>query len=344
MSEVRSLKMRVVEVRTQTASPFARGLMFGYTAMFLYDADAPLAERRAAALSLDSSLLAELLGSEAIRELLDPEVLAEIEHSLQRLEPSRHARHAEDAADLLRFLGDRSPAEAALGGVGPGWLDGLERQRRVIRVRIAGADRYVIIEDAGRMRDALGVALPVGVPEAFTEPVDDPLGDLLSRYARTHGPFPAVDVAARFGLGVAVVTGILDRMVGTGRLVRGELRPGGTHVEYCDADVLRRVRRASLAKMRAEVEPVEPAALGRFLPVWHGVGKRLRHGPTADDVLSVVEQLAGAPLPASGLESLILPSRLPGYTPALLDELTTSGEVTWCGKIGRASWRDDGER
>jgi ATP-dependent Lhr-like helicase len=331
MSEVRSRKMRVVEVRTQTASPFARGLMFGYTAMFLYDADAPLAERRAAALSLDSSLLAELLGSEAIRELLDPEVLAEIEQSLQRLDPNRRARHAEDAADLLRFLGDLSPAEAALRGVEPGWLDELERQRRLIRVRIAGEDRYVIIEDAGRMRDALGVALPVGVPEAFTEPVEDPLGDLLSRYARTHGPFPASDVASRFGLGVAVVTGVLDRMVGTGRLVRGELRPGGTQVEYCDADVLRRIRRASLAKLRAEVEPVEPAALGRFLPVWHGVGKRLRHGPTADDVLSVVEQLAGAPLPASGFESLILPSRLPGYSPALLDELTTAGEVTWCG-------------
>jgi ATP-dependent Lhr-like helicase len=331
MAEVRSRKMRVVEVQTQTASPFARGMMFGYTAMFLYDADAPLAERRAAALSLDSSLLAELLGSEAIRELLDPEVLAEVEHSLQRLEPARHARHAEDAADLLRFLGDLSTAEAALRGVEPGWLDELERQRRVIRVRIAGTERYVIIEDAGRMRDALGVALPVGVPEAFTEPVDDPLGDLLSRYARTHGPFPTADVAARFGLGVAVVTGVLDRMVGTGRLVRGELRPGGTQVEYCDADVLRRVRRASLAKLRAEVEPVEPAALGRFLPVWHGVGKRLRTGPTADDVLSVVEQLAGAPLPASGFESLILPSRLPGYTPSLLDELTTAGEVTWCG-------------
>ncbi|HEX6351940.1 ATP-dependent helicase [Actinophytocola sp.] len=331
MSEVRSRKMRVVEVETPSASPFARALMFGYTGMFIYDADVPLAERRAAALSLDSSLLAELLGSEAIRELLDPEVLVEVEHSLQRLDPSRHARHAEDAADLLRFLGDLSPAEAALRGVEPGWLDDLERQRRVIRVRIAGEERYVIIEDAGRMRDALGVALPVGVPEAFTEPVGDPLGDLLSRYARTHGPFPAHDVAARFGLGVAVVTGVLDRMVGMSRLVRGELRPGGTHVEYCDADVLRRLRRASLAKLRSEVEPVEPAALGRFLPVWHGVGRRLRAGPTADDVLSVVEQLAGAPLPASGFESLIMPSRLPGYAPALLDELTTAGEVTWCG-------------
>ncbi|MGH3763168.1 Lhr family helicase [Actinophytocola sp.] len=331
MADVRSRRMRVVEVATPSASPFARSMLFGYAGMFLYDADQPLAERRAAALSLDSSLLAELLGAEAIRELLDADVVAEVERSLQRLDPQRAARHEEDTADLLRFLGDLAASEAAERGVRAEWLAELERQRRVIRVRIAGEERYVIIEDAGRMRDALGTALPVGVPEAFTEPVDDPLADLLSRYARTHGPFPAGEVAARFGLGVAVVTGVLDRLVSTGRLVRGELRPGGTHTEYCDADVLRRLRRASLAKLRAEVEPVEPEALGRFLPAWHGVGKRLRTAPTADDVLSVVEQLAGAPLPASGLESLILPSRLPGYSPALLDELTTAGEVTWCG-------------
>jgi ATP-dependent Lhr-like helicase len=299
--------------------------------MFLYEADTPLAERRAAALSLDSTLLAELLGSEAIRELLDPEVMAEVEQSLQRLQEDRRPRHAEDTADLLRFLGDLSDAEAAERGVPREWLDELVSARRAIRVRIAGEERTIAIEDAGRVRDALGVALPVGVPEAFTEPVADPLGDLLSRYARTHGPFAAAEPATRFGLGVAVVTGVLERMAGTGRLVRGELRPGGTHTEYCDADVLRRLRRASLARLRSEVEPVEPAALGRFLPSWHGLGRRLRSAPTVDDVFSVVEQLAGAPLPASALESLLLPSRLPGYYPALLDELTASGEVTWTG-------------
>ncbi|GAB3464106.1 DEAD/DEAH box helicase [Actinophytocola sediminis] len=331
MADVRSRRVRVVEVETPSASPFARSLLFGYAGMFLYDADQPLAERRAAALSLDSSLLAELLGSEAIRELLDPEVLAEVERSLQRLDGERRPRHEEDAADLLRFLGDLTDEEAGARGIPPEWLAELVEQRRVIRVRIAGEDRTVIIEDAGRLRDALGTALPVGVPEAFTEPVADPLGDLLARYARTHGPFTSADAAARFGLGVAVVVGVLDRMVGTGRMVRGELRPGGTHTEYCDADVLRRLRRASLARLRAEVEPVEPAALGRFLPAWHGVGRRLRAAPSAEDVLTVVEQLAGAPLPASGLESLILPSRLPGYQPALLDELTAAGEVTWCG-------------
>ena len=186
--------------------------------------------------------------------------------------------------------------------------------------------------------------LPVGVPEAFTEPVPDPLGDLLLRHARTHGPFRAAEAAARFGLGVAVVSGVLDRLVGIGRLVRGELRPAalatgsGEGTEYCDAEVLRRLRRASLARLRSEVEPVEQRALGRFLPAWQGVqvtpgGRRgrMRRAPGVDDVLGVIEQLAGAPLPASALESLILPARLPGYTPALLDELTAAGEVTWTG-------------
>jgi ATP-dependent Lhr-like helicase len=349
MADVQARTVRVVEVATPAPSPFARSLLFGYVGMFLYESDAPLAERRAAALSLDSTLLAELLGSEAIRELLDPEVLAEVEASLQRLAPDRHARDAEGAADLLRFLGDMSTAEAAARGVRAEWLAGLESARRAIRVRIAGEQRWLAVEDAGRMRDALGAALPVGVPEAFTEPVPDPLGDLVLRYARTHGPFAAAGCAARFGLGVAVVAGVLDRLVGSGRLVRGELRPGSEGLEYCDAEVLRRLRRGSLARLRAEVEPVEQRALGRFLPAWQGVqtaggdGRRgrMRRAPGAEDVLGVVEQLAGAPLPASALESLILPARLPGYTPALLDELTAAGEVTWtgCGALaGSDGW------
>ncbi|MDT8914294.1 ATP-dependent helicase [Amycolatopsis sp. PS_44_ISF1] len=337
MADVRARRVRLVEVETPSASPFARSLLFGYVGMFLYETDAPLAERRAAALSLDSTLLAELLGTEAIRELLDPDAVREVEQTLQRLDPERQARSAEDAADLLRFLGDLSTEEAGERGIRPEWLVELESARRAIRVRIAGEERYLAIEDAGRVRDALGAALPVGVPEAFTEPVEDPLGDLLSRYARVRGPFPASAAAARFGLGSAVVIGVLDRLTGQGRMVRGELSPvghpetQGAGVEYCDSAVLRRLRRASLARLRAEVEPVEPAALGRFLPSWHGIGGRLRSAPTADDVLSVVEQLAGAPLPASAVESLILPSRLPGYSPALLDELTTAGEVTWAG-------------
>ncbi|MFC5993198.1 DEAD/DEAH box helicase [Pseudonocardia hispaniensis] len=358
MAQVAARTVQVVEVATPAPSPFARSLLFGYVGMFLYELDAPLAERRAAALSLDSTLLAELLGSEAIRELLDPEVVAEVEAALQRRTADRHARDAEDAADLLRFLGDLTEAEAAERGVRPEWLAELAATRRAIDVRIAGEQRWLAIEDAGRVRDALGVALPVGVPEVFTEPVADPLGDLVLRYARSHGPFAAAECAARFGLGVAVVTGVLDRLTGLGRLVRGELRPPGLLTphpgdhragppgsEYCDAEVLRRLRRASLARLRAEVEPVEQRTLGRFLPSWHGVetasggaGRRgrMRRAPGPEDVLEVVEQLAGAPLPASALESLILPARLPGYSPALLDELTAAGEVTWtgCGPLG----------
>ncbi|MGH3935009.1 MAG: ATP-dependent helicase [Pseudonocardiaceae bacterium] len=346
MAEVRARRVRVVEVTTPSPSPFARSLLFGYVGMFLYELDAPLAERRAAALALDSTLLAELLGSEAIRELLDPDVVNEVEAQLQRTGPDRQARDVEGAADLLRALGDLTEAEAAQRGIPPQWLTELSAARRTIAVRIAGEQRWIAIEDAGRVRDALGAALPVGVPEAFTEPVADPLSDLLLRYARTHGPFTAAAAADRFGLGVAVVKAALDRMTGVGTLVRGELRPveiGGGGTEYCHAEVLRRLRRASLARLRAEVEPVEQAALGRFLPAWHGIGsqdtlgegsgsaRRLRRAPTPDDVLSVVEQLAGASVPASALESLLLPARLPAYSPALIDELTTSGEVTWTG-------------
>ncbi|MBN9735108.1 MULTISPECIES: ATP-dependent helicase [unclassified Pseudonocardia] len=356
MGDVGSRKVKVAEVETSQPSPFARSLLFGYVGMFLYEADAPLAERRAAALSLDSTLLSELLGSEAIRELLDPDVLAEVEALLQRTDPDRHARDAEGAADLLRFVGDLSEADGRARGVDPAWLAGLERDRRALRVRIAGEERFIAIEDAGRIRDALGTALPVGVPEAFTEPVTDPLGDLVLRYARTHGPFTAAECAARFGLGVAVVAGVLDRLTGSGRLVKGELRPQAaipagarTETEYCDAEVLRRLRRASLAKLRHEVEPVEQRALGRFLPAWQGVQVRsgserrgrVRRAPGPEDVLGVVEQLAGTPLPASAVESLVLPARLPGYTPALLDELTAAGEVTWsgCGALaGQDGW------
>jgi ATP-dependent Lhr-like helicase len=356
MGDVAARKVKVAEVESSQPSPFARSLLFGYVGMFLYEADAPLAERRAAALSLDSTLLAELLGSEAIRELLDPEMLAEIEGQLQRTDPDRHARDMEGAADLLRFVGDLSEADGRARGVDPAWLAQLERDRRALRVRIAGEERFVAIEDAGRIRDALGTALPVGVPEAFTEPVPDPLGDLVLRWARTHGPFTAAELARRFGLGVAVVAGVLERLTGTGRLMKGELRPqasvpagSGGELEYCDAEVLRRLRRASLAKLRHEVEPVEQRALGRFLPQWQGVQVRsgserrgrVRRAPGAEDVLGVVEQLAGAPLPASAVESLVLPARLPGYTPALLDELTASGEVTWvgCGALsGQDGW------
>ncbi len=329
MRELRSRKVRLVEVETAQPSPFARSLLFGYIGAFVYDGDAPLAERRAQALSLDSALLAELLGTAELRELLDADALAEVELELQRLTDQRRAYDLDSTADLLRLLGDLTTAEALARGATPPWLAELEAARRAIRVRIGGEERWLAIEDAGRVRDALGVPLPVGVPEAFTEPVRDPLGDLVGRYARTHGPFHTTDAATRLGLGVAVVAAALDRLVAAGRVSAGEFRPGGAGREWCDAEVLRTIRRRSLARLRQEVEPVPVAALARFLPAWQGVtGSRARG---AEGLLRVVEQLAGAVLPASALETLVLPSRVAGYLPAMLDELTAAGEVTWCG-------------
>ncbi|MFD4658315.1 ATP-dependent helicase [Kitasatospora sp. NPDC058444] len=333
MGDLESRAVRLVEVTTPEPSPFARSLLFGYVAQFLYEGDSPLAERRAAALSLDSRLLSELLGQAELSELLDPQVLAELEAELQRLTPERRIRDAEGVADALRLLGPLSEAELTLRGAEPLWALELEAARRVIQVRIAGEQRWAAIEDAGRLRDALGTPLPVGVPEAFTEPVKDPLGDLIARHARTHGPFTAAEAAARYGLGTAVVTGTLHRLTAAGRLVQGHYLPPAEHhtaaAEWCDAEVLRRLRRRSLAALRQEVEPVPPRALAAFLPQWqHLSGHRLR-GP--DGLLRVVEQLQGTALPASALEKLILPARLTDYSPGLLDELTAAGEVGWCG-------------
>ena len=329
MGELAARTVRVVEVETPSASPFARSLLFGYVGMFLYEGDAPLAERRAQALSLDSALLAELLGSTQLRELLDAEAIATVEQELSRLTADRRAHGLDAIHDLLRTVGDLATGEAIARGATAALLAELETARRAVRVRIAGQERWLAIEDSGRVRDALGVALPVGIPEVFTEAVRDPLGDLVSRYARTHGPFGPQEVADRLGIGVAVVGTALARLSAAGRVVQGEFRPGGAGAEWCDAEVLRALRRRSLAALRREVEPVPPEALARFIPQWQGVGARGNRG--VDGLLRVVEQLAGVPLPASALETLVLPGRVPDYTPALLDELTLSGEVLWTG-------------
>ncbi|MFG2621580.1 ATP-dependent helicase [Streptomyces sp. NPDC048507] len=328
MGDIEARRVRMVEVTTPEPSPFARSLLFGYVAQFLYEGDSPLAERRAAALSLDSRLLAELLGQAELRELLDAEVLEELERELRWLTPDRRAKDAESVADLLRLLGPLTDKELAARGAEPGWAPELAAARRAIRVRIGGADHWAAVEDAGRLRDALGTALPVGVPEAFTEPVKDPLGDLLARHARTHGPFTTATAAARFGLGAAVTEGALHRLAAAGRVVQGEFHPAGIGQEWCDAAVLRRLRRRSLAALRQELEPVPPTALATFLPQWQHLGGGLRG---IDGLARAVEQLQGAPVPASALERLILPSRVAGYSPALLDELTTTGEVVWAG-------------
>ncbi|MER5888960.1 ATP-dependent helicase [Streptomyces sp. NPDC001941] len=329
MGDIEARRVRLVEVTTPEPSPFARSLLFGYVAQFLYEGDSPLAERRAAALSLDSRLLAELLGQAELRELLDADVLAELEGELQWLAEDRRVKDAEGVADLLRVLGPLTDAELAERGAEPGWAADLAAARRAIRVRVAGAEHWAAIEDAGRLRDALGTALPVGVPEAFTEPVKDPLGDLLARYARTHGPFTSARAAARFGLGTAVTDGALQRLAGAGRVVQGEFHPSGVGQEWCDAAVLRRLRRRSLAALRHELEPVPPAALATFLPQWQHLGGNSLRG--IDGLARAVEQLQGAPVPASALEKLVLPSRVRDYSPALLDELTTMGEVVWAG-------------
>jgi ATP-dependent Lhr-like helicase len=337
MRQLAARQVRVVEVETPVASPFARSLLFGYVGMFLYEGDAPLAERRAQALSLDSTLLAELLGSTDLRELLDPAAITTTEAELQRLAADWRVSGVDAVHDLLRVVGDLLSDEAMARGATPQELAQLEETRRAIRVRIAGEERWLAIEDAGRVRDALGVALPVGVPETFTESVRDPLGDLVARYARTHAPFLAEDVAARFGLGTAVTRSVLERMRATGRIVLGDFRvdrapasgPGHGGREWCDAEVLRTIRRRSLAALRREIEPVPPAELARFLPAWQGLGRSSTRG--VDGLLRTVEQLAGVPLPASALETLVLPSRVVDYTPGWLDELTLAGEVVWAG-------------
>lgn len=345
-------RIRLVEITTSQPSPYARDLLFGYVGAFMYEGDSPLAERRAAALSVDPALLSELLGKVEMRELLDPDVIAQFEREAQRLDPDRRARGVEGVADLLRILGPLDAAEVAarLDTEGDALaeaeqhLAALVDERRAIRVTIAGVARTAGIEDAGRLRDALGAALPVGIPNAFLEPLADPLGDLVARFARTHAPFTTDAVAQRLGVGVAVARLTLQRLESQGRLASGFFLPEasggarGDDTEWCDVEVLRRLRMRSLAAIRGSVEPVPPAAYARFLPVWQHLGRPLEG---IDGVLAVIEQLAGVPIPASAWESLVLPSRVADYSPALLDELTATGEVVWSGHgtlPGRDGW------
>ncbi|WP_066517604.1 ATP-dependent helicase [Curtobacterium ammoniigenes] len=344
--EIARRRIRLVESTTEQPSPFARSLLFGYVGAFMYEGDSPLAERRAAALSLDQTLLGELLGRADLRELLDPSVLDQVERELQRLTPERRARDAEGIVDVLRLVGPLTAEEA----VDRSWLaESVDREGAVATMRTTlealehdhrllgyGGDpsrRWAVIEDAARLRDALGVALPIGVPTAFIEPVADPLGDLVGRYARSHGPFSAADTASRLGLGVAVVHDTLRRLVADRRIVEGEFRPDRQGAEWCDAEVLRRIRTKSLAALRQEVEPVPARTLARFLPDWqHVFSPGSRSGLRGvDGVLQVIDQLAGVALPASAWESLVLPARVRDYTPAMLDELTATGEVLWSG-------------
>jgi ATP-dependent Lhr-like helicase len=352
-------RIRLVETEPAQPSPFARDLLFGYVGAFMYEGDSPLAERRAAALSVDPALLSELLGKVEMRELLDPAVIAQFEREVQRLDPERRVRGLEGVADLLRLLGPLDAAEvaarleSAIAGAehateaeASPLLEELVTTRRAVPVSIAGTARVAAIEDSGRLRDGLGVALPVGIPTAFLEPLADPLGDLVARFARTHGPFTADAVADRLGIGVAVARHTLQRLESQGRVSSGfflpeasaDTRTGSDDLEWCDAEVLRRLRMRSLAAIRGSVEPVPPDAYARFLPVWQHATRPLEG---IDGVAAVVEQLAGVPIPASAWESLILPSRVADYTSGMLDELTATGEVVWSGHgslPGRDGW------
>jgi ATP-dependent Lhr-like helicase len=340
MNRVAQRRIRLLEVETATPSPFAASLLFGYVGAFMYEGDSPLAERRAAALSLDSVLLAELLGRVELRELLDPQIIASTISQLQHLTAERAARDAEGVADLLRLLGPLTEEEIAARSTATevgGWLDGLRTARRALTVSFAGAAWWVAIEDVGLLRDGVGIAVPVGVPASFTESVGDPLGELLGRYARTHGPFTTRDAAARFGLGLRVTADVLGRMAVDGKLVRGEFVTTGDSEQWCDNNVLKILRRRSLAALRAQVEPVSTAAYARFLPAWQQVGTERVSG--IDGLAAVIEQLAGVPIPASAVEPLVFGQRVRDYSPAMLDELLAAGEVTWSG-VGQIGGND----
>ena len=340
MADLRSRRTRLVAVDSEHASPFAQSLLFRWVGVYMYEGDAPLAERRAAALTLDRDLLRELLGSEELRELLDPRALDEVELELQRLGEGRGARSADHLHDLLRTLGELTDEEIAArveDADARGFTEQLLADGRAIRLRVAGEQRVAAIEDAARLRDALGVSLPIGLPGTFTGQSDRPLEGLVRRYARTHGPFLAEEAAARLGASVERVRDALAALEASDDVIRGEFRPGGSGREWCEPDVLRRLRRRSLALLRREVEPVDAAALARFLPLWQGAD---RPGGHVDALADAVARLQGTSVPASILETDVLPARVRGYRPADLDALVAGGHVVWVGAGPLAT--DDG--
>jgi ATP-dependent Lhr-like helicase len=310
LAALQERRIDLVEVETPSASPYASSLLFDYVATYMYEDDTPLAERRAQALALDRDLLKELLGQEELRDLIDPRALEQVEREL------RGSPHSVDQLhDLLLRRGDLRAGE-----YDESLADELENERRALRIRIGGEPRLIAAEDVGRYRDAAGAMPPAGLPDAYLEGGDDPLGWILRRFARGRGPFTTAEAAARYGLSLEDAE---EKLAALG-LVRGELRPGGTEREWSDPDVLRRLRRASLAALRKEIEPAEPAALGRFLPAWQGLDRRAT-------LREALVPLQGMSLPVALWESDVLPRRVPRYEPAQLDQLTASGEVVWVG-------------
>ena len=335
LREIRARSIRVVVADTRVPSPFASALLFSYVANFVYEGDAPLAELRAQALTVDPARLRELLGQAELRELLDPDAIAAVEERLQRLEPGRCAKHPDGLHDVLLQLGDLSAEEvrarAEDGEKVGAWLADLEKARRIVWITVADESRAIAAEDMGRYRDALGIPPPLGIPQAYLERVEDPVGDLVARYARTHGPFAIEHISARLGIGPAPVETGLAPLVASGRVLEGEFRPGGSGREFCDAEVLRIIRQRSLAKLRKAVEPVSPDAYARLAIAWQGIDRDpLPQGPEA--LRAAIELLQSAAVPASVLESEILPARIGEYRPELLDDLLASGSVLWVGR------------
>jgi ATP-dependent Lhr-like helicase len=334
METLRGVSSRAIRVHvtdSRTPSPFAGALLFSYVANYIYDGDAPLAERRAQALSIDQEQLRELMGDADLRELLDVGAIEEIEEQLQCVVEGYKARNMDGVHDLLLRLGDLTRVELARRCVSEevaASVGRLIKARRVLELMVAGEKRLMAVEDAARFRDALGVPLPPGLPTAFLEPVPDAMLDVVRRFARTHGPFTTADVARRYGLSNDSVESALQRLVQTGRVAEGGFRPGGVNREWVDAEVLRAVRRKSLAKLRKEIEPVEQRTLARLFTRWQGVVQPRRG---LDALLDVIENLQGAPLPASLVETEILPARITGYKSADLDTLIAAGEVVWVG-------------
>ncbi len=328
MADVQRHKVKVVTVDSEKPSPFSASLLFSYIGNFIYDTDAPLAERRAAALSIDPSQLRELLGQAELKDLLDPVAIVDVARMVSRLDYP--PRHEDELHDLLLFIGDLSHGELAqrLGDADTPLVAALLRARRAIEVRVVGEARLIAVEDAARYRDALGVMPPAGLANAYLEPVREPLMDLLSRFARTHGPFAAEEFSARYGVPVPQVCAALDVWVARGRLLRGEIHPDKPGITFCDVDVMRSIKRRSLAALRKEVEAVDKLAYARFLLGWHGIGRSAR-GLAA--LRTALERLEGVPLPLGALERDILPARVPGFSPADLDQLLASGELVWRG-------------
>ncbi|HEU0025080.1 MAG TPA: DEAD/DEAH box helicase [Thermoleophilaceae bacterium] len=335
-------ELSLVEAETQRASPFASSLLFDYVATYMYEGDTPSAERRAAALALDRDLLRELLGQEELRELIDPAALEEVEADLQRVSERTRAANADGLHDVLRAVGDLTVDEAGgrcLEAVSARRILGeLEKQRRAVPMRIGGEERWIAAEDAGLYRDALGAVPPGGLPDAFLAEVEEPLVRLARRFARTHGPFTTQELGGRYAIDPGPVLRELER---AGRLVRGELRPGGSEREWCDSEVLRRLRRASLASLRREVEPAEQRALARFLPAWQGVDSAPASGVGVDRLRELLVPLQGLALSPQVWERDVLPRRAGSYSPAWLDQLCSGGELVWvgAGALGRSSGR-----